>query len=60
VVQALDVKRMLIGPQIAPGVPWTTVSSSVCNGETVHIALKSGNFGGPDFFAKSFSLLKSA
>jgi 3-dehydrotetronate 4-kinase len=60
VVQALDVKRMLIGPQIDPGVPWTTVSSSVCNDETVHIALKSGNFGGPDFFAKAFSLLKSA
>jgi 3-dehydrotetronate 4-kinase len=60
VVQALDVKRMLIGPQIDPGVPWTTVSSSVCNNETVHIALKSGNFGSPDFFAKAFSLLKSA
>jgi 3-dehydrotetronate 4-kinase len=60
VVQALDVKRMLIGPQIDPGVPWTTVSSSVCNNETVHMTLKSGNFGGPDFFAKAFSLLKSA
>jgi 3-dehydrotetronate 4-kinase len=60
VVQALDVRRMVIGPQIDPGVPWTTVSSSVCNNETVHITLKSGNFGGPDFFAKAFSLLKSA
>jgi len=59
VVQALDVERMVIGPQIDPGVPWTSVSSSVCHGDTVHITLKSGNFGTHDFFAKSFALLKA-
>jgi uncharacterized protein YgbK (DUF1537 family) len=58
VVQALEVERMVIGPQIDPGVPWTSVASPVCNGDTVHIALKSGNFGTNDFFEKSFALLK--
>jgi uncharacterized protein YgbK (DUF1537 family) len=58
VVQALDVERMVIGPQIDPGVPWTSVTSKVCHGDTVHVTLKSGNFGTHDFFEKSFSLLK--
>ena len=57
VVQALSVQRMAIGPQIAPGVPWTAVQSPCCGGETLHMALKSGNFGGPDFFADAFRLL---
>jgi uncharacterized protein YgbK (DUF1537 family) len=60
VVQALDVERMVIGPQIDPGVPWTSVTSKVCGDDTVHVTLKSGNFGTNDFFAKSFSLLKAA
>jgi len=50
---------MVIGPQIDPGVPWTSVRSSVGHGDTVHITLKSGNFGTHDFFAKSFALLKA-
>ena len=58
VVQALDVERMVIGPQIDPGVPWTSVTSPVCNGDTVHVTLKSGNFGTNDFFEKSFARLK--
>lgn len=58
VVQALEVERMVIGPQIDPGVPWTSVISPVCNGDTVHVTLKSGNFGTNDFFEKSFALLK--
>jgi 3-dehydrotetronate 4-kinase len=58
VVQALEVERMVIGPQIDPGVPWTSVTSPVCNGDTVHVTLKSGNFGTNDFFEKSFALLK--
>ncbi|TWO68451.1 four-carbon acid sugar kinase family protein [Caenimonas sedimenti] len=57
VVQALGVQRMAIGPQIDPGVPWTAVQSPVCAGETVHMALKSGNFGAPDFFRKAFAML---
>ena len=60
VVQALHVERMVIGPQIDPGVPWTSVTSPVCHGETVHVTLKSGNFGTNDFFTKSFTLLKAA
>ena len=58
VVQALDIQRMVIGPQIDPGVPWTSVTSPVCNGDTVHVTLKSGNFGTHDFFEKSFAQLK--
>ena len=59
VVQALGVQRMAIGPQISPGVPWTAVQSPACPGETLHMALKSGNFGGPDFFTRSFALLEA-
>ena len=59
VVQALEVQRMAIGPQIDPGVPWTAVQSRWCPGEVLHMALKSGNFGGNDFFAKAFACLAS-
>ena len=49
VVQALRVNTLRIGPQIDPGVPWT-----VAGGEpAIALALKSGNFGAPDFFAKA-------
>jgi uncharacterized protein YgbK (DUF1537 family) len=57
VVQALGVTQMAIGPQIDPGVPWTAVRSPLCPGEGVHVALKSGNFGGVDFFGRAFGLL---
>ena len=55
-VQALGVTQMQIGPQIDPGVPWC--HAVLPSGEGLHIALKSGNFGGPDFFARSFGLLR--
>jgi 3-dehydrotetronate 4-kinase len=58
VVQALGVESMRIGPQIDPGVPWCAAYSSVAKA-TVHLALKSGNFGTPDFFAKAFATLRS-
>ncbi|MBT9597434.1 MAG: four-carbon acid sugar kinase family protein [Vitreoscilla sp.] len=58
VVQALGVERMAIGPQIDPGVPWTAVQSPACPGETLHVALKSGNFGSTDFFTKAFAMLQ--
>jgi uncharacterized protein YgbK (DUF1537 family) len=58
VVQALGVQRMAIGPQIDPGVPWTAVQSPACVGEVLHVALKSGNFGSSDFFAKAFAVLE--
>ena len=53
VVQALGVQRMAIGPQIDPGVPWTRV----VDGPELVVALKSGNFGAPDFFVKAWRLL---
>ena len=57
VVQALAVERMAIGPQIDPGVPWTCVNAAAAGDQTVHVALKSGNFGTPDFFQKAFAAL---
>jgi uncharacterized protein YgbK (DUF1537 family) len=49
-VQVLGVKSLRIGPQIDPGVPW-------CHAAGLHLALKSGNFGGEDFFARAFAAL---
>jgi uncharacterized protein YgbK (DUF1537 family) len=59
VVQALDITQLRIGPQIDPGVPWCAAQSPAANG-LVHLALKSGNFGTPDFFTKSFAQLARA
>ena len=52
-VQALRVTQLRIGPQIDPGVPWCYAEQPVA----LHLALKSGNFGADDFFAKSFAML---
>jgi uncharacterized protein YgbK (DUF1537 family) len=53
VVQALGVTGLRIGPQIDPGVPWT-----MSLGEPpLALALKSGHFGGPDFFLRAFTCL---
>jgi len=51
VVQALDVKGLLIGRAIAPGVP-ATVSLGA---KPIALALKSGNFGDADFFTKALN-----
>jgi uncharacterized protein YgbK (DUF1537 family) len=56
-VQALGVQRLRIGPQIDPGVPWCHAEATACGGSTVHVALKSGNFGSTDFFTRAFRLL---
>jgi uncharacterized protein YgbK (DUF1537 family) len=53
VVEALGVRSLRIGPEIAPGVPWTR-SVGVPD---LALALKSGNFGAPDFFLKAWELL---
>ncbi len=53
-VQALGIAQLQIGPQIDPGVPWCFAPTSTGG---VHIALKSGNFGTPDFFSKAFTVL---
>ncbi|WP_454763812.1 3-oxo-tetronate kinase [Cupriavidus campinensis] len=46
VVQALGVQALRIGTQIAPGVPATVTLDDA----PLALALKSGNFGGEDFF----------
>ncbi|PQV49866.1 3-oxo-tetronate kinase [Paraburkholderia sp. BL21I4N1] len=51
VVQALDVRTLRIGAQIDPGVPATVASAT--GSEPLALALKSGNFGTTDFFAKA-------
>jgi 3-dehydrotetronate 4-kinase len=56
-VLALGVEQMQIGPQIDPGVPWCHGLSSAA-GVSIHLTLKSGNFGSPDFFVKAFKLLQ--
>jgi uncharacterized protein YgbK (DUF1537 family) len=53
VVNALGVDALSIGPEIDPGVPWTRSLSN----PDVALALKSGNFGGPDFFTKAWERL---
>jgi 3-dehydrotetronate 4-kinase len=56
IVQALGVDGLRIGRQIDPGVPWT-----MSLGEpALALALKSGNFGAPDFFTRAFSVLNEA
>ncbi|MHA6692211.1 3-oxo-tetronate kinase [Devosia sp. A449] len=54
VVSALGIKALRIGQQIAPGVPWTQSLGA----QPVALALKSGNFGGAEFFAKALDLLR--
>ena len=56
VVAALGVTMLEIGPEIAPGVPWTRSIS----GPDLVLALKSGNFGSDDFFLKAWTLLETA
>ncbi|CAH0200557.1 3-oxo-tetronate kinase [Pseudomonas mediterranea] len=53
VVKALEVTLLQIGAQIDPGVPATLSSGA----EPLALALKSGNFGGRDFFAKALAQL---
>ncbi len=53
VVAALGIEALDIGPAIDPGVPWT-----VSRGDPpLALALKSGNFGTPDFFEKALARL---
>jgi uncharacterized protein YgbK (DUF1537 family) len=54
VVQALGVKALKIGPPIAPGVPVT----QTLGGKPLLLALKSGNFGDGDFFAKALTMMR--
>ncbi len=54
VVQALDVHTLRIGAAICPGVPWTQAVRAPGQAP-LQLALKSGNFGGPDFFANALA-----
>jgi uncharacterized protein YgbK (DUF1537 family) len=51
VVEGLGLPALDIGPEIAPGVP------ALRGGPELVLALKSGNFGGPDFFAEAAAVL---
>jgi uncharacterized protein YgbK (DUF1537 family) len=51
VVEGLAVDALQIGPQIDPGVPWT----ATLDDPPLALALKSGNFGGDDFFIRAFA-----
>ena len=52
VVAGLETRHLEIGPEIAPGVP------AMRAGPSLVVALKSGNFGGPDFFAEAAAVLE--
>ncbi|NIF62841.1 hypothetical protein F3J11_09020, partial [Burkholderia sp. Cy-647] len=54
VVQALGVRALQIGAQIDPGVPATATLDG-----RLALALKSGNFGAVDFFAKALAQLET-
>lgn len=51
IVEGLKLSTLQIGPEIDPGVP------ALRAGDSLVIALKSGNFGAPDFFVKAADVL---
>ncbi|WP_114375107.1 3-oxo-tetronate kinase [Elioraea thermophila] len=53
VVSRLGLTRLVIGPTIDPGVPWTFAPE-----RDLLLALKSGNFGSEDFFTKALAMLE--
>lgn len=57
VVKALGVKGLRIGPEIDPGVPWTSTLHDDGTAPLA-LALKSGNFGSEDFFLKAWDKLR--
>lgn len=54
IVEGLELQELAIGPEIDPGVP------ALRAGAGLVVALKSGNFGGVDFFAKADRVLAGA
>lgn len=54
IVDRLGLRAFEVGPEIAPGVP---LLRSV-GGTPMLMALKSGNFGGPEFFARALGMMK--
>lgn len=57
-VQALGIRQMQIGAQIDPGVPWCFAETDAASSGGIHLTLKSGNFGGVDFFTRAFQQLQ--
>ncbi|WP_353474276.1 four-carbon acid sugar kinase family protein [Salipiger sp. H15] len=55
VTGALGIGAMRIGPEIDPGVPILSLGDA-----PVLLALKSGNFGAPDFFEKALRMMEAA
>ena len=53
VVTALGIKSFVVGPEIVPGVPCLAATRE----KPLAMALKSGNFGGSDFFARAAKML---
>lgn len=53
VLKALEVSALDIGQSIDPGVPWTYSQAE----PRLALALKSGNFGGEDFFLRALEML---
>ncbi|WP_371348618.1 3-oxo-tetronate kinase [Ancylobacter sp. IITR112] len=56
VVEGLGLTSLEIGPEIAPGAP--ALRTVPAGGRPLALALKSGNFGGPDFFAEADAVLR--
>lgn len=54
VVRGLQIDSLQIGPEIAPGVCWSAADAS---GQTIALALKSGNFGADHLFTTAWELL---
>jgi 3-dehydrotetronate 4-kinase len=55
IVDRLGIKAFQVGPEIAPGVP---VLRSAGDARAMLLALKSGNFGGRDFFARALGMMQ--
>ncbi len=53
--EAVGSPAMSIGPEIDPGVPVLSVGKS----DPIALALKSGNFGAPDFFSKALKMMEA-
>jgi len=53
VVGGLALSQLEIGPEIAPGVPMMRA------GDALVVALKSGNFGGPEFFETAARMMEA-
>jgi uncharacterized protein YgbK (DUF1537 family) len=56
VVDRLRIPGFLVGPEIAAGVP--VLRAVGANGGDMLLALKSGNFGGPEFFSDALKLMR--